>query len=481
MIPLTIDEITNAVNGTFHGAPAALFQTVTSVITDSRLAKDGSLFVPIRGARVDGHTFIRQIAGSGAAVTFSERPLDELDIPEGFPCILVDSSVKAMQDLAAYYRQKTGVKVVGISGSVGKTSTKEMVASVLSEKFRVLKTEGNHNNAIGLPLTIFNIEAHHEIAVLEMGISDFGEMTVLAKMARPDICILTNVGDCHLEYLGDREGVCRAKSEMFAFRNTPDAPILLNGDDGILGGIEETHGTHPLFFGLEKERPGTGRNDAYVTDLINLGLEGTRCTLHIGEDTAPMHVSIPGIHAVYNALSAALCGHLLGMTLPEIVSGAEKASTIPGHGHILHTDDLTVFDDCYNANPASMRAGLNVLASTDLRRVAILGDMGELGENEKQLHYETGAYAAGKGIDLFLCAGELAKEIYRGYTENRGENKKASGSNTPDAFYFENKEDLAEALPSLLKKGDAVLVKASHFMNFTVIIDQLTHLTPSAP
>ena len=216
MIPLSLDEITAAVNGTLCGDPSAESTTITGVITDSRLAKDGSLFVPIRGARVDGHDFIRQVAEAGAGCAFSEKPADGLDIPEGFPLILVGSSVKAMQDLAAYYRQKTGVKVVGISGSVGKTSTKEMVASVLSERFSVLKTEGNHNNAIGLPLTIFRIEPYHEVAVLEMGISDFGEMTVLAEMARPDICILTNVGDCHLEFLGDREGVCRAKSEMFA-------------------------------------------------------------------------------------------------------------------------------------------------------------------------------------------------------------------------------------------------------------------------
>ena len=210
------------------------------------------------------------------------------------------------------------------------------------------------------------------------------------------------------------------------------------------------------------------------------GLEGTRSTLHVGDKTAPMHVSIPGVHAVYNALSAALCGSLLGMTLSEITAGVEKAQTIPGHGHIFRTDDYTVFDDCYNANPASMRAGLDVLASTTLRRVAILGDMGELGENEKQLHYDTGAYAAGKGIDLFLCAGELAEEIYRGYLDAKGAVSAASaGSDAPEdapaAFYFENKEDLAKALPSLLKKGDAVLVKASHFMNFSVIIDMLVN------
>ena len=221
---MSLREITLACGGTYYGNDASLSAEVTGVAIDSRKIEEGFLFIPIKGARVDGHDFIPQVIEKGALCTLSEKELPNAS----YPYILVDSCEQAMKDIAQHYRTALGIKVVGITGSVGKTSTKEMIASVLSQKYNVLKTAGNFNNEIGLPLTIFNIREEHEVAVLEMGINHFGEMHRLTKMAQPDICVITNIGLCHLEYLGDRDGILKAKTEMFDYMQ-PNAKIILNG------------------------------------------------------------------------------------------------------------------------------------------------------------------------------------------------------------------------------------------------------------
>ena len=232
---MSLQEITTACGGTYYGEPSLLTREVSGVAIDSRKAGKDFLFVPIKGARVDGHSFIPQVMEQGALCTLSEHPLSDSS-----PYILVSSCAQALKDIAEHYRRALGIKVVGISGSVGKTSTKEMIASILEQKYSVLKTAGNFNNEIGLPLTVFQIQKEHEVAVLEMGISDFQEMNRLAKIAQPDICVLTNIGQCHLENLGDRDGVRKAKTEMFAHRR-PGASIILNGDDDKLSEIATVH------------------------------------------------------------------------------------------------------------------------------------------------------------------------------------------------------------------------------------------------
>jgi len=271
MKSMSLREIAAACGGTYVGAEEKLDLCVSGVAIDSRKIEEGYLFVPIKGARVDGHTFIPQVMEKGALCTLAEQS------PEGYDHILVESCEQALKDLAEHYRKALDIKVVGITGSVGKTSTKEMIASVLSQKFNVLKTAGNFNNEIGLPLTIFQIREEHEIAVLEMGISDFGEMTRLAKMARPDICVITNIGLCHLENLGDRDGILKAKTEMFAYRQ-PDAKIILNGDDDKLITVKEWDGCEPRYFGL------SDAHDAYAKDVKSLSLKGTSCTLCLGKE-----------------------------------------------------------------------------------------------------------------------------------------------------------------------------------------------------
>lgn len=445
---MSLKEITQAVGGRYFGDEAKLAQCVSGVTIDSRKIETDYLFVPIKGANVDGHSFIPSVMEKGALCTFSEQQLEDAN----HPYILVASCKQALKDLAEHYRNALDIKVVGISGSVGKTSTKEMIASVLSQKYNVLKTAGNFNNEIGLPLTIFNIRDEHQVAVLEMGISNFGEMHRLAKMARPDVCVITNIGLCHLENLGDRDGILKAKTEMFDFMKD-SAKIILNGDDDRLITIKEAKGIAPKFFGL------SGKMNAFATDIHSLSLKGIACNIYLGNECFDVVIPIPGHHMVYNALAGALVGQELGLSVNEIKAGIEALVPVSGRNNLIETDSLMIIDDCYNANPISTKASLDVLALADNRKVAILGDMFELGENEKQLHFEVGEHAAKNEIDLIVCIGELSINTVIG-AKNCGAN----------VFHFATKSDFLANARNILQKDDAVLVKASNGMAFKEIV-----------
>ncbi len=451
---MSLREIALAVDGQYFGDESKLSQCVTGVTIDSRKIEQGYLFVPIKGANVDGHTFIPSVMEKGALCTLSEQPLENAD----YPYILVQSCKQALKDLAEHYRKALDIKVVGITGSVGKTSTKEMIASVLSQKYNVLKTAGNFNNEIGLPLTIFNIRDEHEVAVLEMGISDFGEMHRLTKMARPDVCVITNIGLCHLENLGDRDGVLKAKTEMFDYMQQ-NAKIILNGDDDKLITVKEVKGVVPKFFGI------SGNLDASADNIQSLSLKGTSCKIYLGNKSFSTIIPIPGHHMVYNALAGALVGQELGLTPDEIKAGIEALVPVSGRNNLIETDSLMIIDDCYNANPISTKASLDVLALADNRKVAILGDMFELGENEKELHFGVGEHAAKNNIDLVVCIGNLSANTASG-AESKGAN----------VMHFKTKADFLAVAQNVLKKGDAVLVKASNGMAFREIVENLQQL-----
>lgn len=450
---MTLQNITSACRGTYHGSTSLLTKEVAGIEIDSRKIAADYLFIPIKGAKVDGHDFIPQVMKAGALCTLSEHELPDAD----FPYILVDSCEQAMKDLAEFYRDSLDIKVVGITGSVGKTSTKEMIASVLEQKYKVWKTAGNFNNEIGLPLTIFGIREEHEIAVLEMGINHFGEMHRLAKMAKPDICVITNIGWCHLEALGDRDGILKAKTEVFDHLQ-PEATVILNGDDDKLSTVREVQGRSPLFFGCSDTMT------CYADPVQNLGLKGTSLTIHLPGKVLNATVHIPGSHMVYNALAGALVGHTLGLTADEIAAGIEKLVPVSGRNNMVETDTFTIIDDCYNANPVSMKASLDVLSYALGRTVAILGDMGELGETEKELHREVGIYAGERNLSLICCVGPLSESMAEGARST------AKGSTI---LHFPDKQELLFALPSLLKKGDTILIKASHYMEFPEIVSQL--------
>ena len=327
---------------------------------------------------------------------------------------------------------------------------------MLGQKFSVLKTEGNFNNEIGLPLTVFNIRDEHEVAVLEMGISHFGEMTRLAKIARPDICVITNIGVAHIENLGSRDGILKAKTEMFQYMN-PEGTVILNGDDDKLRGFVPENGISPVYFGLEPSR------DYHAEKIVNKGLRGTDAEFVTPSARFRAHISIPGSHMVYNALAGIAVGTALGMSPDEMIRGIEALVPIAGRNNLIETERWSVIDDCYNANPASMKSSLDVLSCADTRTVAILGDMFELGASEKEMHYEVGAYAAEKGIDVLICIGALSAEIARGARES------ARGAEI-EIHHYDTKADFFQEIDDVLKEKDTILVKASHGMEFTEIV-----------
>ena len=470
---MTLAEIAKACRGTYHGDGLLAAQEVSSVTIDSRKVQKGSLFIAIKGARVDGHDLIPQTVEAGALCALSEKNLGET----AFPYIRVDSCRQALKDLAEHYRRSLDVKVVGISGSVGKTSTKEMIASVLSQKYCVLKTEGNFNNEVGLPLTVFNLREEHQVAVLEMGISDFGEMTRLARIARPDLCVITNIGCAHLEQLKNRDGILKAKTEMLAFMN-PKGHIVFNGDDDKLSTFLPENGLRPVYFGL-------GEHCSFRAEHVeDQGLRGTDAEFVTPDSRFTAHISIPGSHMVHNAMAGTAVGRLLGLTDAEIRAGIEALVPLAGRNHLIETERFTIIDDCYNANPASMKASLDVLAKADTRTAAILGDMGELGENWKALHQEVGRYAAELGIHVLVCIGEMAEEIAEGARKvckaqvSAGrdfglESAAASDTESTAVYHYQTKADFLTDAGALLKTGDSILVKASHMMEFPEIVEFL--------
>ena len=456
---MTLENIAKACGGTYVGDDAQRGSEITGAVIDSRQVEPGYLYIPIRGERVDGHRFIPDVFEKGALAVLSEEPLEN---PAG-PYIQVASSEQALKDIAEFYRSTLSIKIIGITGSVGKTSTKEMISAVLSQKYNVLKTEGNFNNEIGLPLTILRIRREHEVAVVEMGISEFGEMHRIAKVAKPDICVMTNIGQCHLENLIDRDGVLRAKSEIFDFLKT-DGHIVLNGNDDKLITVQEVKGVKPVFYYVED---GTAKKadlpyEITADAIENKGLRGLNANLHFPEEVCQIHEPIPGVHNVYNACAAACVGCIMGLTNEEICQGIAHAKTIAGRTNLITLGEVLVIDDCYNANPVSMKASLDVLAQADGRKIAVLGDMGELGENEREMHYDVGKYAANTGVDILFCCGTLSEELAKG--AQRGHTK---------VMYFADREKLTQTLINFVEAGDTVLVKASHFMEFPKIVKAL--------
>lgn len=449
---MTLKKIAEACGGVLCGGEENRAEAV-SVEIDSRKVQPGGIFIAAKGERADGHDFICQVAEKGALGVVCEKRPENCEIPY----ILVEDSFRALREIAEYYRKQLSIKVVGITGSVGKTSTKEFVACVLSQKYAVLKTQGNFNNEVGLPLTVLSIRDEHEVAVLEMGISDFGEMHRLSKIARPDICVITNIGQCHLENLGSREGILKAKSEIFDFMN-PEGNIFVNGDDDLLAGIRPKNGCKPVRFGKNPQ------NEIYAGDVFHKGLLGSQMVIHMGTQALLTKIPLPGEHMIYNALAAAAVGDCLLLDGEEIKAGIAAVEAVGGRSHVIALPGRTIIDDCYNANPVSMKAALDLLTTALGRKIAILGDMFELGVKENELHEEVGAYAASKNLDVIICVGSLSAHMYEG----------ACRTKSGKVYYFETREKMLGEIDGLLKPGDNILVKASHGMHFETVVEALS-------
>lgn len=471
---LTVEDIVSACGGKLYGGEKYQNKEVSSVVMDSRKVTEGGVFIATVGERADGHSFLKDVYAKGIILAIGTKTPDEItslygewtEKDKGY--LLVEDPVAAIQKIAKAYRDKLSIPVIGITGSVGKTSTKEFIAGVLSAKFNVLKTSGNFNNQLGVPLTLLQIRKEHEVAVIEMGISKFGEMRKLSKMVQPDICVMTNIGDCHLENLGDRDGVLRAKSEMFEFM-AEDGKVCVNLADEKLATISEVKGRTPYTF-------GSSGADVYATDVVSKGLWGSDAVLHFSdqnkETVKKVSIPLPGSHMVTNATAAALVGKLLGLSPEEIALGMQNVQAISGRNNLIRLNERTLIDDCYNANPASMKAGLELLSLADNYRVAILGDMFELGENSDELHEKVGETAVKSGVNRLICVGENSRHMYEGALEEQ------KRSNLPtDILYFETLSDVQKRLSDdfclLLPKNATVLIKASHGMNFSELLSAI--------
>lgn len=461
MEPMTLKELLDATGGRQLGTPLAPDTVFTSVETDSRAVRPGGLFVALRGERTDGHRYITSALESGAVACLTMEEPETL-LP-GKAYVLVEDTMTAIGRAAHAYLGRFPIPIIGITGSVGKTTTKDMVASVLSQHYRVLKTEGNFNNELGLPLTLFRLTSQDQICVLEMGMNHFGEIDYLTQIARPDVAVITNIGDAHIENLGSRGGILRAKSEIFRYMQ-PDSLAVLNGDDPLLRTLEGTIGPDIVFFGEDHEPPYA------ATSVHQLGAKGLACTIRTPRDTFDVTVPALGNHMIYPVLTACAIGERFGLTTEELIAGIRAFVPTKMRMNIIHQGALTILDDSYNANPQSMRAALEVLAhSGGTRRVAILGDMFELGALGPELHRSVGEFAGQVGgIDALLAIGDLAWNIYDA----------ASQSDIDDVFYAPNKEEALALLPGLVQPGGVVLVKASRGMAFEELTRALQRLAP---
>lgn len=446
MTPCTAREICAAVGGTLlqdSGAP------VTGVTTDSRAVQPGQLFIPLVGERFDGHAYIAKALDGGAAGCLTAREPETL-LP-GKLYIQVADTRLALKALASWYRNKFDLPVVQVTGSAGKTTTKEMIASVLSQRYNTLRTEGNFNNDIGAPLTLLRLMPEHQAAVIETGMNHFGEIRYLGEMVRPDIAVITNVGDAHIENLGNtRQGILRAKCEIFE-NLTPEGIAVLNGDDELLNTV-----TLPQTI----LRCGVGDGcDVRVTDIDDRGLEGVACTVTIEGEHYRLTTSAPGRYMIYPMAMAAAIGRRLGLTGEEIAAGVAAYTTVGSRMHLIRLPgERLVIDDCYNANPQSMAEGLHMLAASPAQhRVAVLGDMGELGQLTAQAHRDMGALTRRLGLTAVAV----------------GEKMHALTETDPQAQWFATVEEAMPAIRQLFTPGTAVLVKASHAMHFERIVKEL--------
>lgn len=457
MKKITIREIIKATGAqmiALGDMDAALNREIDYVTQDSRETKEGVLFVARIGEVRDGHDFLPQCFANGVTACLSQKVVAPQN---GAIVLLVPDTGKALLDLAAYYRDLFDIPYIGITGSVGKTTTKDLIASVVSQKYDTLWTDGNYNNEVGVPLTMFRIEEHHQAAVIEMGMNHFGELDRIAAAVRPHIGVISNVGVAHIGFLGSREGILRAKCEMLAHLEK-DGVAILNGDNDMLQTLEGKLPYTVKWFGIENKR------DFYADEIEVVGLEQTKCTLHTPIGAVSVTIPVPGEHMVLNALSAAAVGVEMGLTLEQIKAGID--GFVPTKKRMTLMKDvngMTILNDVYNANPVSMKSALDVLANADTRKVAILGTMGELEEYAPAMHKEVGAYAAEKGVDLLFCIGKWSECMEEGAREG----------GLQSVYRYDDQETFwAEGLP-LLAEGDTVLAKASNAIGFYKTIEKL--------
>lgn len=432
--------------------------TIRHITTDSRTITEGCLFVALRGERFDGHSFIEQAWEKGAVCVLSEEMHTP---PVGKGIIIAGDTRKALLSLAGGYRRMFDITLTNVTGSVGKTTTKDMISDVLSRKYSTLKTGGNYNNDIGVPITLFALDNTYETAVIEIGMNHFGEIDALASTCAPDIGVITNIGVSHIENLGSREGILQAKCEMLPYIKSGGFAVL-NGDDDMLMKLHGSEQKYGLPADVKIIWYGIGENnDIWADNIVSYGIKGTKCTIHTPVGTIDVYISVAGEHMVLNALAAAAVGFIRGLDISMIKDGIENFNPTGKRMEVIELDNgAKVIDDSYNANPVSMKAAIDVLASCDGVKIAIVGDMGELGVYGAEMHSDIGRYLAEKSIDGVIGIGELSENICR----------EAESNGITFVRHFDCVEDMLneEYVPT-----GTILVKASHAMGFSRIVEEL--------
>ena len=416
---------------------------------DSRTIRSGELFVALQGQR-DGHEFIPAALANGASAVLCSR------CDGDYPAIVVDDPHAALGDIARQERLRLGMKVVAVTGSVGKSTTKEMIASVLQTKYRVSKTPANHNNDIGMPMAILAMPEDTQVAVLEMGMNHFGEIAYLSGIGKPDIGVIVNIGTMHIEHLGSRDGILRAKLEILEGMHD-DSSIIMNGDDALLWNLHKRKKPLPVYFGIANTQCAVCAEDVTESE------EGLSFTVRTAEHTFPVHLMIDGQHNVMNALCATAVAMQLQVEPENIRQGLAAFRNMEGRQQIYQAGQYTIIEDCYNAGPESMAAALNVLHHKAGRRIAVLGDMLELGVCTTAEHYKVGRIAAQKA-DMLFAYGPTSRKMLKGAI--------TGGMPQTAAFAFEDKEELVCALKQRAQAGDVILVKGSRGMHMELVLQQ---------
>ncbi|GKX66118.1 UDP-N-acetylmuramoyl-tripeptide--D-alanyl-D-alanine ligase [Clostridium sp. TW13] len=445
---LGLEEILKALNGKVVVKGREDFKVVS---TDTRKIEVGSLFIALKGNNFNGNLFIKEAVEKGATICIvDEIHFQSAEITDS-TIIKVDNTTEALKDLAEFYRKKLKIKVVGVTGSTGKTSTKDLIAAALSTKYKVFKTKGNFNNEIGLPLMVFQLDETYDVAVLEMGMSDFNEIHNLSKIARPDIAVITNIGISHIENLKTRDNILKAKMEITDFLKEK-SPLILSGNDDKLVTVENSN-FNVIKVGLD--------NKDYCIDNIKFLENETQFNTIIDGEKVKFTIPLLGKHNVYNTLLALCVGRNLGVSVTEMQQGMANLEATSMRLDIMKKDKYTIINDCYNSSPASVKAAIEVQKNlSSKRKVAILGTMKELGLESKSAHFEVGKFAKDNDVDLLLLTGEFTEEARLGYGEK-------------NAYIYTSVSELINDLDNKIKIGDSILVKASRSMKFEQIIESL--------
>ncbi len=467
---LTLADMLEALTGRKVEAAG---HVITDAAVDSRLVIPGALFVALPGERADGHDFVGEAFDRGASVALIQKDLQQpfrvVDLRQPLPtepfewslplCLRVDHALTALQQIARHWRSRLSLRVIGVTGSVGKSTTKELAADVLETRFRTLRNPGTQNNEIGIPLSLLRLMETHERAVLEMGFYVPGEIAFLCELAQPCVGVITNVSHVHLERAGSLEAIVAGKSELVAsLPPAPDGVAVLNYDEPLVRGMAERTRARLLFYGLSPEA------DLWASDVQGLGLEGVRFVLHYQGESIHVRVPLLGRHSVHTALRAAAVGLIEGLTWGEIVHGLQSSQSQLRLVAVQGPSGSLILDDTYNAAPASVTAALNLLAELEGRRVAVLGDMLELGEYEEQGHRLVGARAA-EVVHLLVTVGKRARWI--------ADEAVRAGLPVSAVVHHEDNPSAVGQLRQLIREGDVVLIKGSRGMQMDHIVNAL--------